>query len=72
MARRQGSLAVSDAAIDEAFATIAIPERGYNSSHAARETLVETAHLAEALREPLSSLDAQRRRLARLIERLNA
>ena len=70
---RQTTPAVStDAALDEAFATVSIPERRQDASHASRETPTETAQLAEALREQLSSLNAQRRHLARLLDGLKA
>jgi hypothetical protein len=72
LARRSAPVVVTDAALDEAFATVVLPERRQDASHASRETLSEAVQLAEALREQLSSLDAQRRHLARLLDGLKS
>ncbi|QDV75490.1 hypothetical protein [Botrimarina mediterranea] len=72
LARQSTLAAVAEAALDEAFATVSVPERRRDAGHATRETLTETAQLAETLREQLSSLDAQRRHLAQLLEGMGA
>lgn len=72
LGRQTAPVVVTDAALDEAFATVSVPERRQDAGHASRETLSEAAQLAEALREQLSSLDAQRRHLARLLDGLSA
>jgi chromosome condensin MukBEF ATPase and DNA-binding subunit MukB len=72
LARQSTPAVVTDAALDEAFAMVSVPERRQDLGHASRETLSEAAQLAEALREQLSSLDAQRRHLARLLDGLSS
>lgn len=72
LARQSAPAVVTDAALDEAFAMVSVPERRRDEAHAACETLSEAAQLAEALREQLSSLDAQRRHLARMLDGLSA
>lgn len=68
LARRSAPAVVTDAALDEAFATVVVPERRRDAGHAQgpQERLL-TPELAETLRGQLAALDAQRRALARLL-----
>ena len=61
-----------ETALDEAFATVAVPVQRNDTADMAREKLARTAQLADALREQLTALDAQRRHLTRLLDGLDA
>jgi hypothetical protein len=66
------SLEAVETALDEAFATVAVPVQRHDTADAAREKVARTAQLAEALREQLVQLDSQRRHLTRLLDGLDA
>ena len=68
LARQSAPVVVTDAALDEAFATVAVPDRRQDMGHTQgpQERLL-TPELAETLRGQLVALDAQRRELARLL-----
>lgn len=73
LARQSAPVMVTDAALDEAFATVAVPERRQDLGHvqAPLERLL-SPELTETLREQLVALDAQRRELARLLDGLSS
>ena len=68
LARQSAPVMVTDAALDEAFATVSVPERRQDLGHAqGPQVRLLTPELAETLRGQLAALDAQRRELARLL-----
>jgi hypothetical protein len=68
LARQSTPAVVTDAALDEAFATVSVPERRQDLGHSQgpQERLL-SPELTETLRGQLVALDAQRRELARLL-----
>ena len=66
------SLEAVETALDEAFATVAVPVQRDDTVEAAHEKVARTAELSEALRVQLVQLNSQRRHLTRLLDELDA